>query len=55
MAKGLRMVNPHCPEPHTPPPRLDWSDKWALYARSNRPGYRQLLQDLVDREQAVHT
>jgi hypothetical protein len=54
MEKGVRMVNPHCPE--TPPlPRLSWADKWALYARANRPGYRGLLEDVLQAEQGMHT
>lgn len=49
------MVNPHCPEPPALPPRTDWQDKWALYARSGRPGYRDLLAGLLDAEHAMHT
>lgn len=55
LEKGLRMVNPHCPEPQGPPPRTEWQDKWALYARSHLPGYRDLLEDLLQAEQGVHT
>jgi hypothetical protein len=55
LEKGLRMVNPHHPEPSGPPPRLDWEDKWALYARADQPGYRQLLEDLLRAEHGLHT
>ncbi|KAI8463912.1 MAG: ribosomal protein S2, flavodoxin-like domain-containing protein [Monoraphidium minutum] len=55
LEKGLRMVNPHCPEPRRAPPRLEWRDKWALYTRSDRPGFRGLLQDVLDAEHAQHT
>lgn len=54
--KGVRMVNPYCPEPELkkPPPRLSWTDKWALHGRSHRPGYRDLLERLVVAEQEQH-
>lgn len=48
------MVNPYHPEPQGPPPRLDWKDKWALYARSHQPGYRDLLNTLLQAEQELH-
>lgn len=54
MEKGVRMVNPHCPQPRGPPPRLDWRDKWALYARSHRPGYRDLLEAVMTAEHDQH-
>jgi hypothetical protein len=47
------MVNPHHPEPNSLP-RLDWEDKWALFARSRKPGYRELLESVVQAEQAMH-
>lgn len=56
-AKGLRMVNSLCPEPplsSSPVPRLSWDDKWLLYKRSRRPGYRQLLEQLLQQEDALH-
>lgn len=56
-AKGYRMVNPLCPEPPpatAPLPRLSWDDKWLLYKRTRRPGYRQLLEELVETEDKLH-
>jgi len=51
----VRMVNPHHPDPSGPPPRLDWVDKWSLYKRTHLPGYRDLLERVLDAEQSVHT
>lgn len=52
LARGLRLVNPHCPAPQGPPPRLGWDDKWALHARSGAdPEARALLRELLDAEQ----
>ena len=48
------MVNPLCPMGTAPDPRLEWRDKWALYARSHRPGYRALLQAVLAAEQEQH-
>lgn len=57
-ARGLRLVNPHCPDDaaagRAPPPRLDWADKWALHARSTRqPECGELLEELLDAEQGM--
>jgi hypothetical protein len=51
------MVNPLCPEPplsSAPVPRLSWDDKWMLYKRSRKPGYRLLLEQLLEQEDALH-
>lgn len=56
-AKGLRPVNPLCTAPRqasAPLPRLSWQDKWLLYRRTRRPGYRQLLQKLLAAEDAMY-
>jgi ribosomal protein S2 len=56
-AKGLRMVNPLCPSPgplSAPPPRLSWDDKWLLFKRLRRPGFRRLLTDLQHAEDGLH-
>eukprot|EP00877_Chromochloris_zofingiensis_P002623 jgi/Chrzof1/12361/Cz06g31250.t1 len=53
LERGMRMVNPHCPEPSpldTAVPRLSWHDKWALYKRTNQPGYRDLLTQILAHE-----
>jgi hypothetical protein len=51
------MVNPLCPEPplsSAPVPRLSWDDKWMLYKLSRKPGYRLLLEQLLEQEDALH-
>eukprot|EP00775_Hariotina_reticulata_P001546 gene1546-1885_t len=51
------MVNPLCPEPPLTKgslPRLTWQDKWLLYRRSRSPGFRQLLEDLLDVEDGLY-
>ncbi|KAF8065752.1 rpsB [Scenedesmus sp. PABB004] len=55
--KGYRMVNPLCPAPPpsaAPLPRLSWADKWLLQARTRRPGYRRLLEELLHAEDKLH-
>lgn len=51
------MVNPLCPSPpvaSAPVPRLSWDDKWLLYRRTRKPGYRQLLEQLLAEEDKLH-
>eukprot|EP00878_Enallax_costatus_P015756 GHUV01016511.1.p1 GENE.GHUV01016511.1~~GHUV01016511.1.p1 ORF type:complete len:167 (+),score=16.69 GHUV01016511.1:34-501(+) len=51
------MANPLYPQPpegEAPLCRLSWTDKWLLYKRTRRPGYRQVLEDLIEQEDYMH-